>query len=145
MKKNKFLALLVLSLILFSCTEEAQKKQSIVNTEKNTIEVIDFYSTHRCITCKAIEANTKYTLDTYFAKELENGEITFQTVNIDQEKNAVKAEAFEAAGTALFLNVRIGGKAKKINLTSFAFSKGRDKVAFSKALKAKIEQQLKKL
>ena len=36
----------------------------------NKIEVIDFHSTHRCITCKAIESNTKLVLETNFEKEL---------------------------------------------------------------------------
>ena len=50
------------------------------------IEVYDFHTTNRCVTCKAIEANTKYTLETYFAEELKSGKITFQVVNIDPDR-----------------------------------------------------------
>ena len=109
------------------------------------IEVIDFYGTHRCVTCKAIEANTKYTVDTYFQNEEKKGKVVFKTINVDEEANYSIAEKFGATGTALFLNVIKDGKEEIIDLTDFAFSKGRDKLAFSKELKDKIKEQLKTL
>ncbi len=145
MKQFRILTILALSIMLFSCNGNAQNEQSKSSSIKNKIEVIDFHSTHRCMTCNAIEANTKYTLNTYFANELKSGKITFQSVNVDEDENYEMAEKYEASGTSLFLNVVINGKETIINLTDFAFSKGRDKEAFSKALKTKLEEQLKKL
>jgi len=145
MKQFKILSVLMLSLMLFSCNGNAQSKQAKSTNSKNKIEVIDFHSTHRCMTCNAIESNTKHTLDTYFADELADGSITFQSVNVDEKKNYEMAEKFEASGTSLFLNVIIDNKATIINLTEFAFAKGRKKEAFSKEFKLKIEKQLKKL
>ena len=145
MKQFRILTILVLSIMLFSCNGNAQNEQSKSSNINNKIEVIDFHSTHRCMTCNAIEANTKFTLNTYFANELKSGEITFQSVNVDEDENYEMAEKYEASGTSLFLNVVINGKETIINLTDFAFSKGRDKEAFSKALKTKLEEQLKKL
>ena len=145
MKQFRILTILVLSIILFSCNGNAQNEQSKSSSINNKIEVIDFHSTHRCMTCNAIEANTIYTLNTYFANELKSGKITFQSVNVDKDENYEMAEKYEASGTSLFLNVVINGKETIINLTDFAFSKGRDKEAFSKALKTKLEEQLKKL
>ncbi|PCH49095.1 MAG: hypothetical protein COC22_07135 [Flavobacteriaceae bacterium] len=106
----KILAI-VFTIVLASCSGKSQEKKSkkIVKNE-NIIEVIDFHSTHRCMTCKAIEASTKYTLDTYFSDELANKKIEFKVVNVDDEKNFKMAEAFEATGTALFLNVIVDGK-----------------------------------
>ncbi len=145
MKQFKILTILALSIMLFSCNGNAQNEQSKSLSIKNKIEVIDFHSTHRCMTCNAIEANTKYTLNTYFANELKSGKITFQSVNVDEDENYEMAEKYEASGTSLFLNVVINGKETIINLTDFAFSKGRDKEAFSKSFKTKLEKQLKKL
>jgi len=62
----------IVSLVLFSCKDKAQTEKTVNEKAANKIEVIDFHSTHRCMTCKAIEANTKYTLYTYFASELKN-------------------------------------------------------------------------
>ena len=145
MKTFKLLSATTLMIFFFSCSGNAQDKGSSTTSKTNQIEVIDFYGTHRCTTCKAIEANTKYTLDTYFAKEMRSGIISFKTINVDDEKNEKIAENFEAAGTALFLNVIVNGKETHIDLTDFAFMKANEKAAFSDELKSKIETELKKI
>mgnify|MGYP000879863404 CR=1 FL=1 len=83
----KQLLILSISLFLISCSGKAQNKAVENQVNKNTIEVFDFHTTNRCVTCKAIEANTKYTLETYFAKELKSGKITFKVINIDEKEN----------------------------------------------------------
>ncbi len=111
----------------------------------NKIEVIDFHSTHRCITCKAIESNTKLVLETNFEKELKDGTISFQVVNVDDENNYKFAEKFQATGTALFLNVISNGEEKQIDLTQFGFMYGKNAAEFTKRLKSRIEKQLSKI
>jgi len=145
MKQFCLLSTLIVSLFLFSCTGKAQNKSTVTKVEAKTIQVYDFHTTNRCITCKAIEANTKYTLDTYFAEELENGTIMFQVVNIDEDENYELAKKFKASGTSLFLNVIGSEKEKQIDLTAFAFTYGKKQEDFSKRLKNKLEKQLEKL
>ena len=145
MKKLPVLSTIILSLFLFSCTGNAQNKTADKQANKNVIEVIDFHSTNRCKTCKAIEANTKYTLDNYFAKELKSGKITFKIVNVDIKENEQLAEKFQASGTSLFLNVIKNGKENKVDLTNFAFMNGNDQKVFSEELKQTIAVQLKSL
>jgi len=144
MKKNIIITLtMAINMLLFFGNTIAQNEELSDAILTNKIEVIDFHSTNRCMTCNAIEANTKYTLEKYFADELKSGEITFQTINIDEKENYAMAEKFEAAGTSLFLNVIKSGKETQINLTNFAFMKGKDKLNFSKELKSKVNKQLK--
>jgi len=144
MKKINTIALFMTTcLLMFYVNVVAQNDDQVTINTSNKIEVIDFHSTNRCKTCNTIEANTKYTLEKYFADELESGEITFQTVNIDEKENYAMAEKFEAAGTSLFLNVIKDGKETQINLTNFAFLKSKDKLNFSKELKSTINKQLK--
>lgn len=145
MKQFRVLSTFVISLFLFSCTGNAQNKTADKQAKKDVIEVIDFHSTNRCMTCKAIESNTKYTLDTYFANELKSGKIVFKIVNVDKAENEKFAEKFEATGTALFLNVIKDGKEKHVDLTNFAFMKGTDQKTFSDELKQTIAIQLKSL
>lgn len=145
MKQFGILSALVISVFLFSCTGKAQNKTAANQAKGNSIEVIDFHSTNRCMTCKAIESNTKYTLDTYFANELKSGKIVFKIVNVDKAENEKFAEKFEATGTALFLNVIKDGKEKHVDLTNFAFMKGTDQKTFSDELKQTIAIQLKSL
>lgn len=145
MKTIKFFTILVISLTLTSCNGQGKNKKASLDKSVSKIEVLDFHSTHRCMTCNAIEANTKYTLDTYFAEELKDDKITFQVINVDEKENENIAEKFEASGTALILNVIKKGKETQINLTEFAFMNGNDQDVFSKELKAKIDTELKTL
>ncbi|MDO6674589.1 nitrophenyl compound nitroreductase subunit ArsF family protein [Tenacibaculum sp. 1B UA] len=140
-----FFTALVIGIIFTSCESQEKNKTTTLNTSISKIEVLDFHSTHRCMTCNAIEANTKFTLNTYFAKELNEAKITFQVINVDEKENEKVAEKFEASGTSLILNVIKEGKETQINLTDFAFMKGNDQEAFSKELKAKIDKELKSL
>jgi hypothetical protein len=142
MKKMKVTSVFIIALAFYACQGQHSKKDVNVDQTVSKIEVIDFHSTHRCMTCNAIEANTKYTLDTYFVEELKDDKITFQVINVDEKENEKIAEKFEAAGTALFLNVISNGKEKKIDLTDFAFLNGTNQEKFSKGLKSKIEKQL---
>jgi thiol-disulfide isomerase/thioredoxin len=141
----KFLTVFVITLIVTTSNGQNNSKTTTTKQSTSKIEVIDFYGAHRCVTCKTIEANAKYTVDTYFAAEKKKGTVVFKTINVDDDKNYKIAERFEATGTALFLNVIKNGKETHIDLTDFAFMNGRDKAVFSKELKAKIETELKKL
>ena len=143
----KFLNLLLFALLLLVTSCQAQdNSKTIATTDTSTkIEVIDFYGTHRCVTCEAIEANAKYTVENFFQEAVKEGKVEFKTVNVDDEKNYDMAEKFEATGTALFINVIKDGKEQHIDLTNFAFAKGKDKEAFSAELKEKINEQLKTL
>ena len=145
MKQFSILSVLVINLMLFSCNGNAQNKVKNTSVNTNTIEVFDFHTTNRCVTCKAIEANTQYTLETYFADELNNGKITFQVVNIDKDENYELAKKFKASGTSLFLNIITTDKEKQVDLTAFAFTYGKKKEDFAGRLKNKLEKQLEKL
>lgn len=146
MKSFKFTSLLAIIFLLYTSCKDKKGNQNM-STDKNIskIEVIDFHSTHRCVTCKAIEANTKFTLDTYFSEYMKDVKITFQVINIDEKENEKLAEKFEASGTALFLNVIKDGEEKHVDLTEFAFMEGNNQDIFSKELKDKIENELKTL
>ena len=145
MKTLKFITLLVIGLFFTSCNAQNNSEHKTSNQSTSKIEVYNFHSTHRCMTCNNIEANTKHTLNKYFPNELKNGTITIQSVNVDEKENEKIAAKFEAYGTALIINVIKNGKESTINLTEFGFMKGNNKEEFSKELKTKIETELKKL
>jgi len=143
MKTIKLITILSFVLFLTSCGSQEKKETQVIDESVSRIEVYNFHSTHRCMTCNAIEANTKYTLGTYFSDEMGNNTITNHVVNVDENEEI--AEAFEAAGTALILNVIKKGEETHIDLTDFAFMEGNDQEAFSAELKDKLETELKTL
>ena len=126
MKKLSVFTLIAIGLLFFTFNGKAQNEDLSDTKLNNKVEVIGFHSTHRCMTCKAIEANTKYTLDEFFADELKSGKIIYQSINIDEKENYAMAEKFQAGGTSLFLNLVDSGKESQIDLTNLAFKKGKD-------------------
>jgi hypothetical protein len=145
MKLLKTLLVITISMVVFSCAENNTNTNTASINKKNSIEVYDFHSTNRCITCQSIENNTQFTLETFFAEELKNKTISFQIVNVDKDENYALAEKFQATGTALFLNVIKDNKEQHIDLTDFAFKYGKKQEEFSKLLKDKIAKQLETL
>lgn len=105
----------------------------------NKLYVYVFHGINQCTTCKNMKANTKVTLDTYFAEELKAGNIVFQIVDVDDVKNEKLSEKFEATGTALMLHQIKNGKEKIIDISDMAFEKANDKEKFVADLKSKIE------
>lgn len=134
--KNIIFSFATLMMLLFTaCNSEAQNtKQTSTATSDAKIEVIQFHSEHRCMTCNKIETLTKETLNAY-------SNIAFSLVNVDDKKNEKKAEQFEATGTALFLNNPKTGKKK--DLTDFAFMNAGNKEKFLEGLKKEIDLFLK--
>ncbi|MBL0024066.1 MAG: hypothetical protein IPO98_03155 [Saprospiraceae bacterium] len=134
MKSKKIiLSFATLMMLLFTaCNSDAQITKQTSNAAPDAkIEVIQFHSEHRCVTCIKIETLTKETLKAY-------PNIPFSLVNVDDEKNEKKAEQFEATGTALFLyNPKTG---EKKDLTEFAFMNAGNKEKFLEGLKKEISQ-----
>ena len=132
--KTRILKSVVASFVLLfvSCNGNAQtKKVTAKKATTSTVEIIQFHSEHRCVTCQKIEKLTRETL-----KEFKS--VPFSLVNVDDAKNEKKAAQFEAAGTALFLyNPKTG---KKKDLTDFAFMTAGDDAKFKAELKSEIEK-----
>ncbi|WP_250631274.1 nitrophenyl compound nitroreductase subunit ArsF family protein [Rhodoflexus caldus] len=106
-----------------------------------TVEVIDFHSTHRCKTCLAIEKSAKAVLEKEFANELKSGKIIFKTINVDEASNAKIAEQFEATGSALW--IYRADKKIKMDLTDFAFMNVGNAEKFSEKIKTEVQKALK--
>lgn len=80
-------------------------------------EIFYFHNTRRCVTCKAIEAETKKVLDEKFSNEVKSGEIVFSEYNAEDKTNKELVKELGVTGTALI--VVVGDK--KTDLTSKGF------------------------
>ena len=136
--------LIIIALMASLAGFQTMAQVSKESAKEARVLVYYFHGTHRCPTCLAIEANTKKMLDTDFAKELKEGIIRFQSINMDEEVNQKLAEAYEAAGSSLFVT-RIEGKKKiRQDLTDFAFTNARNNPEkFMSELKKVITRDLK--
>lgn len=109
--------------------ETTSTEQKIAAIENNTLEVIQFHSTNRCMTCQKIEKLTKEVLAEYEA-------VPFKLISVDEKQNKTIVEKFEASGTALFLYNTATGEFK--NLTEFAFMTAGNEEKFHTQLKAEM-------
>lgn len=113
-------------------------------TAKTKLLVYYFHVTHRCNTCQSIEATTKKVLDTYYADELKNGTIIFQSFNCEVPENKALVDKYQAYGSTLALTPIVKGKEAGVDdLTNFAFSKIHDEEVFTKELQEKINSYLR--
>lgn len=69
------------------------------------LKIYYFHATNRCPSCLACEEVCKETLFKFFQKELDNGTIFFQAINIEEEKNKPLVEQYKIMfSTLLFIN-----------------------------------------
>lgn len=114
------------------------------NLDGPSVLIFNFHSTNRCVSCNAIEANTKKTIETYFANEMKEGRIKMMVYNVDDEANKKISETFQASGTSLFLVKVTDGKDSIMDVTGDGFKYAKhnpDKLI--EVLKEKIETCLK--
>ena len=92
--------------------------------QPNRIEVLYFHGAQRCITCRAIEANTVALLDSLYSQEKANGKIIYKVVDISKKENEAIVN----------------------NMTEFSFSNARNAPdKFKEGIKSKIDELLKQL
>ena len=102
-------------------------KNKAVSEEKSQltgdrVEVLYFHGAQRCVTCNAIEAETKALLDSVYAKEIKAGKVVFKEVDISKKENEKLADKYEVTWSSLFVNGWKEGQETVNNMTDFAFS-----------------------
>jgi hypothetical protein len=127
----KLSTLLLLIITIFSsCGAKEENTSEAATSLGDGIQVIQFHSENRCMTCNKIEALTIKTLTS-------NKDINFKLINVDDANNEAICEQFEAAGTALFLYNPATGNKK--DLTDFAFMNAGDETVFVAELQKEID------
>lgn len=125
-------------------TSSSANQEINLNSETPIVLVYNFYATHRCASCIAIENATKKTLDTYFAEAVKQGKVKQFSINIDDEANAKLCEKYQAFGSGIYLTQVYKGKETTIDLTGDGFKFALNKEdKFIEILKTNIENLLK--
>jgi len=105
------------------------------------VEVVYFHRTQQCYSCRYAEEETRYTVETYFNDELASGKLTFQSIDVQDSKNAAIIEKYGAYTSSLFINTIKDGTDHIEQVTDIWLVIGDDE-AFVEVVKSKIEKGL---
>lgn len=140
---KKLSLILALCVGMVSCgnsTSEKAENQAEASM-KDGVEVLYFHGKQRCATCMAIESNTSEVVKTEFADKVENGDVVFKIVNIEEDE--ALADKYQITWSSLVLVDYDSGVERAENITEFAFAKARTAPdEFKSELKTKIETLL---
>jgi len=99
----------------------AQEKKSNDTKIGETVEIYYFHFTRRCMTCNAVEAESKKAVEALYPEQIKSGKVVFKGVNLDE--NSSKADAKKCGAEGQSLLVVCGDK--KVDLTSIGFMNAR--------------------
>ena len=105
------------------------------------VDVVYFHRTQQCYSCRYAEEGTRYTVETFFKDELASGKVTFQSIDVQDSKNAAIVQKYGAYGSQLFINTIKDGSDHIEQVTDIWFVIGDDE-AFVEIVKDKIERSL---
>ena len=133
--------LLTVGLVSACKVPEPNNSSSLPPSIDNGVEVVYFHRAQRCSGCIRMQDMTEYTLNTYFADELESGEIVFVAINLQDSVNADMVQKFGAYTSSLFLNDVEDGADDIEELTDVWFVLWDDE-EFADTLKDAIKERL---
>jgi len=134
MKKLISLSVVLLVVSFLSVNTLAADKKTQTTVSKATkIEVYYFHFTRRCVTCQAVETETKTAISALYPAQAKKGLITFKAVNLDEKKSEALAKKCKAEGQALL----VISDGKRIDLTEQGFM-------YAKSSPNKLKAELKK-
>jgi len=136
MKTLKILLFVVLVVGMnISCsaqTKKDEKSKTVAKTDK--VEVYYFHFTRRCATCNAVESVSREAITEFYGDN-----VTFESINLDEEQGASKGKKLEISGQTLLI---VSGN-NKINITNEGFMNARSNPDKLKAIiKEKIDPLL---
>jgi len=134
--------LLTVGLVSACKVPEPDNSSGLPPSIDNGVEVVYFHRAQRCSGCIRMQDMTEYTLNTYFADELESGEIVFVAINLQDSVNADMVQKFGAYTSSLFLNDVEDGADDIEELTDVWFVLW-DEEGFVDTLKDAIKERLK--
>ncbi|MEI6679193.1 MAG: nitrophenyl compound nitroreductase subunit ArsF family protein [Mariniphaga sp.] len=135
MKNISVFSLFILILINgLLCNAQTAKKETKGVSSVN-VEAYYFHLSARCVTCKAVEAEAKKSLESLYG-----GKVSFQAINLEDAANKAIVEKMQISGQTLL--VVKGGT--KINLTNEGFLYARSNPEkFKSIIKEKVDRLIK--
>lgn len=126
-------SLLFMGTLFTAQAQDTEQKINVQEISTQKIEVYYFHNTRRCATCEAVESVTKSALKENYAEQMENGKITFQSLNVEDDANEPLARKLKVSGqTLLFVK---DGKRKDLTNDAFMYARTNPEKLTNKIIK----------
>ncbi len=99
-----------------ACSSSCSEVVCADSPKSSEVKAYYFHATRRCATCQAVEAVSKDAIKEYYGDK-----VSFESLNIETEKDNNLIEKYKISGTALLI---VNGD-KKVDLTNDAFLNAR--------------------
>ena len=96
------------------------KKTNIALSKSAKVEVYYFHFTRRCVTCQAVEKESKAAIAALYPSQAKKGLITFKAVNLDDATSTSLAKKCDVSGQSLL--VKSGGKSVDLTEKGFMYA-----------------------
>lgn len=127
--------------VLAPMAKRDEPASGVPSAPADRVDVVYFHRTNRCYSCTHAEEMTRRTIETYFEEELNSGELTFKSVDVQDDSNAAIIEKYNAYTSSLFINsVRDG--TDHIEPVMDIWSVLGDDEAFAEVVKGNIQESL---
>jgi hypothetical protein len=119
-------------------TDDAPQSKSV----DNGLIVYYLHSSTRCDNCRAMESQTKETLETDFSSQLNRGEIVWKVLNYEKPLGAVLAMKFEVKDPIVVLATMKNNQISGWKRLDQSMALVGDKPAFKKYVREEVERML---
>ena len=121
MKAFKSILMLLIAVTLFACNAQSSQDGESAVPDTDELQVYYFHFTTRCATCNAVENETRVVLEMLYADQVKEGNISFASLNLDEDDGRKLAEQLKVSGQTLLL---VKGD-QMVNLTNEGFMNAR--------------------
>jgi hypothetical protein len=133
------LLIMFVAFSLFACNAQTSENQKTNNVISEDIQVYYFHNTKRCVTCNAVENETKMALDMFYAEKLKADTIDFTSLNLEEDEGKTMAQTLHVSGQTLLI---VKGETQ-VNLTNEGFMNARtNPTKFHEIIKTQIDELL---
>ena len=132
---KKSISITILALIIasfFSANSQTAKAPKAV-AKVAKVEVFYFHYSRRCVTCQAVETETKKSILALYPLQAKKGLITLTSINLDEKSSESIAAKCKAEGQSLLIT----SSNKRVDLTDKAFM-------YAKSSPLRLKAELKK-
>ena len=112
------------------------------STPSDGLVVYYFFSNTRCVTCRAIEDQTRQALQENFAEQLRERDVVWRTLNYEDHANAEWAEKFEIMMPVVVLTQYKGGELANWKRLDEVWGLVSDQAAFEQLIVDNVEEML---